>query len=211
MLEVFEPVALNYFTFSRPILLTLSVSRNPILTHLPLSIRGFSALRSDRTHSRSGIFSRDTTHASGGIIIFVRQGLSFSKLSTSYLSSFDPYFDYVGVNIFLGNSSSLSFLNVYAPPICFSPTDGKTDSFSPSILLQNLFILGDFNCHHLLWDSRDTSDLLGEEVFDWVISSDHLPFNDPPTLLHRSSRDISFAFSSLALFLFLQGATGPGF
>ena len=35
MLEVFEPEALNYFTFFRPILLTLSVSRNPILTHLP--------------------------------------------------------------------------------------------------------------------------------------------------------------------------------
>ena len=37
MLEVFEPVALNYFTFFRPILSTLSASRNPILTHLPLS------------------------------------------------------------------------------------------------------------------------------------------------------------------------------
>ena len=37
MLEVFEPGALNYFTFSRPILSTLSVSRNPILSHLPLS------------------------------------------------------------------------------------------------------------------------------------------------------------------------------
>ena len=37
VLEVFEPGALNYFTFFRPILLTLSVSRNPILTLLPLS------------------------------------------------------------------------------------------------------------------------------------------------------------------------------
>ena len=37
ILEVFEPVALNHFTFSRPILLTLSASRNPILTLLPLS------------------------------------------------------------------------------------------------------------------------------------------------------------------------------
>ena len=37
MLEVFEPGALNYFTFFHPILLTLSVSRNPILTHFPLS------------------------------------------------------------------------------------------------------------------------------------------------------------------------------
>ena len=39
------------------------------------------------------------------------------------------------------------------------------------------------------------------EVFDWVISSDLLPLNDPdtPTLLHRSSPDISFAPSTLAL------------
>ena len=44
-----------------------------------------------------------------------------------------------------------------------------------------------------------------EEVFDWVISSDLLPLNDPdtPTLLHRSSGsrsspNISFAPSSLA-------------
>ena len=37
MLEVFEPGAPNYFTFSCPTLSTLSVSRNPILTHFPLS------------------------------------------------------------------------------------------------------------------------------------------------------------------------------
>ena len=37
MLEVFEPGALNYFTFFHPILSTLSAFRNPILTHLPLS------------------------------------------------------------------------------------------------------------------------------------------------------------------------------
>ena len=97
---------------------------------------------------------------------------------------------------------------MYALPIRSSPTDGRTDSFSPSILpsSRNVFILGDFNCHHHLWDSRGTSDPRGEEVFDWVISSDLLPFNDPdtPTLLHRSSGSrsspgISFAPSSLAL------------
>ena len=101
----------------------------------------------------------------------------------------------------------MSFLNVYAPPICCSPTDGRTDSFSPSILpsSRNLFILGDFNCHHPLWDSRGTSDLHWEEVFDWVISSDLLPLNDPdtPILLHRpsgsrSSPDIFFVPSTLA-------------
>ena len=97
--------------------------------------------------------------------------------------------------------------------ILSSPTDGRTDSFSPSILpsSRNLFILGDFNCHHPLWDSRGTSDPCGEEVFDWVISSDLLPLNHPdiPTLLHRSSGsrsspDISFAPCSLALSCFWE-------
>ena len=195
MLEVLDPEALNYFTFFRRILLTLSASRNPILTHLP------DSLRSDRTHSRSGILSPDATHTSGGVIIFVKQGLSFSELSTSSLSSLDPYSDYVEVKISL-NNSSLSFLNVYAAPIRSSPTNGKTDSFSLSIFpcSRNLFILGDFNCHYSPWDSRGTSDSRGEEVFDWVISSDLLPLNDPdtPTLLLRSSPGLFFAPSSLA-------------
>ena len=54
---------------------------------------------------------------------------------------------------------------MYPPPICSSPTDGRTDSFSPSILpsSRNLFILGDFNCHHPLWDSRGTSDPAGRK------------------------------------------------
>ena len=131
-------------------------------------IPGFSALHFDRTHSRSGILSPDATHTGGGVVIFVRQGLSFSELSISSLSSLDPYSDYVGINISLNNSSSVSFLNVYAPPIRSSPTDCRTNSFSPSILpsSRNLFILGDFNCHHPLWDSRATTDPRGEEVFD---------------------------------------------
>ena len=189
MLGVFEPEALNYFTFFCPILLTFSVSRNPILTPFPLS--GFSALCSDCTHSQSATLSPDATHASSNVIIFVRQVLSFSELSTSSLFLLDPYSDYVEVNISLNNSSLLSFLNVYAHPIRFSLMDGRTDSFSPTILpsSRNLFILGDFNCHHPLWDSRVTSNPRREEVFNWVISSDLLPLNDPdtPTLLHRSS------------------------
>ena len=78
-------------------------------------IPGFSALRSDRTHSRSGIFSTDVPDASGGVIIFVKQSLFFSELSTSSLSSLGPYSDYVEVNISLNDSSSLLFLNAYAP------------------------------------------------------------------------------------------------
>ena len=133
MLEVFEPGTLNYFTFFRPILSTLSAFRNPILTPLPLS--GFL----------DSLFC---------VLIAPTPGLAFSLLiprtpaaASSFsscraypflnflpLSSLDPYSNYVGVNISLNNSSSVSFLNVYAPCICSSPTDGRTNSFSPSML-----------------------------------------------------------------------------
>ena len=145
-------------------------------------------------------------HPGGGIVIFVRQGLSFSELSISSLSLLDPYSDYVRVNISLNNSSSLSILNVYAPSIRSSLVDGRTDTFSPSTLpsSRNIFLLGDFNCHYSLWDSRGTFDPRREEVFDWVISSDLLILNDPdiPTLLYRStgsrsSPDISSALPFL--------------
>ena len=173
---------LLHFLSSHPVDL-ICIQESNLNSSSSFRIPGFSVLRSDRTHSRSGILSSDASHASGGVVIFVRQGLSFSELSTTSLSSLDPYSDYVGVNISLNKSSSVSFLNVYAPPIRSSPTDGRTDSFSPSILpsSRNLFILGNFNCHHPLWDSRGTSDPRGEEVFDWVISSDLLPLNDPNT------------------------------
>ena len=90
----------------------------------------FFALHSDRTHSRSGILSPDATHASGGVVIFDSQGLSFSELSTSSLSlsSLDPYSDYVGINISLNNSSLLSFLNVYAP--LFAPPQRMAEPIS---------------------------------------------------------------------------------
>ena len=196
-----------HFLSSHPIDL-ICIQESNLNSSFSFQIPGFSALRSDRTHSRSGIFPSDATHASGGVIIFVMQCLSFSELSTSSFSSLDPYSDFVEVNISLNDSSSLSFLNVYAPPICSSPTDGRTDSFSLFILSssRNLFFLGNFNCHHPLWNSKGTSVPRGERVFHWVISSDLLPLNDPDirTLLQRSSGsrsspDISFVFSSLAL------------
>ena len=206
MLEVFEPEALNYSTFFRPILLTLSAFKNPILTPLPLS--GFlDSLLCVLIVPTPGLaFSLLIPRTLAAALSF-SSGRAYLSLNVLPLFLLDPYSDYVGVNSSL-NNSSLSFLNVYATPIRSSPTDGRTDSFSLSILpsSRNLFILGDFNCHHPLWDSRVTSDPRGEEVFDWVISSDLLPLNDPdtPTLLHpssgsRSSPDISFAPSSLAL------------
>ena len=164
-------------------------------------IPGFSALRSDHTHSRSGI------------------GLSFSELSTSSLSALEPYADYVGVNISLNNSSLLSFFNVYALPICSSPTDGRTDSFSPSILSSssNFFILGDFNCHQPLWDSRGTSNPVGRKYStgsSLLTSSPSMTLTHPPfsiALLALAPLLTSPLLPPLLLFLALGRCFRTGF
>ena len=123
---------LLHFISSHPVDLIYIQESN--LNSFSFRIPGFSALRSHGTHSRSGIFSTDVIDASGGVIIFVKQSLSFSELSTSSLSLLGPYSNYVEVNISLNDSSSLSFLNVYAPPIRSSTKDSRTNFFSPSIL-----------------------------------------------------------------------------
>ena len=121
---------LLHFLSSHPVDL-ICIQESYLNSSSSFRIPGFSALRSDCTHSWSGILSPDTAHASGGVIIFVRQGLSFSELSTSSLSLLDSYSDYVGINISLNNSSSVSFLNVYAPPICSSQRMAEPIPFFP--------------------------------------------------------------------------------
>ena len=112
---------LLHFLSSHPVDL-ICIQESNLKSSSSFRIPGFSALCSNRIHSRSGILSLHATHASGGVVTFVRQGPSFSELFISSLSSLDPYSDYVGVNISLNNSYSLSFLNVYAAPIHSSPT-----------------------------------------------------------------------------------------
>ena len=135
MLGISEPGALNYYTLFRLIPLTpIYIQEFNVNLSSSFRIPGFSALQSHGTHSRTGIFSTDVADASGSVIIFVKQGIFFSELSTSSLSLLDPYSDYVEVNISLNDFSSLSFLNVYVPPIRSSTKDSRTNFFSFSIL-----------------------------------------------------------------------------
>ena len=122
---------LMHFISSHPVDLIYIQESNLNLSS-SFRIPGFSALQSHGTHSQSGIFSTDVADASGGVIIFVKQGLFFPELSTSSLSLLGPYSDYVEVNISLNDFSSLSFLNVYAPPICSSTKDSRTNFFLSS-------------------------------------------------------------------------------
>ena len=132
MLEVSVPGALNYYTLFCLILLTfICIQESNLNSTSSFWSPAFSTVRSDRIHSRWGILSPDYLHASGNVIIFVKQSLSFSGLSISSLSLLGPYSDYVRVNISLNNFSPLSFLNVYAPSIRSFSTDSRTDYFSP--------------------------------------------------------------------------------
>ena len=191
-------------TFFRPILLNLSVSRNLTLTHLSLS--GFldsllcALIASTPSLAFSLVMPRTLAAASS---FFVRQGLSFSELSTSSLSSLDPYSNYVGVNISLNISSSLSFLNLYAPPHSLF-SDGWQNRLLFSLhpfFLQKSLPSGGLQLPSPPLGLKRYFRRRGEEVFDWVICSDLLPINNPDisTLLYRSSHYISFASSSLAL------------
>ena len=77
----------------------------------------------------------------------------------------------------------MSFLNVYAPPVRSSPTDGRTDSFAPCILPSstNFFILGDFNCHH---PSGTQEMLLTPAGRKYLIGSSLLTSSPSMTLTH---------------------------
>ena len=124
---------LLHFISSHPVDL-IYIQESKLNLSSSFRIPGFFALQSHGTHSRSRIFSTDVSDASGGFITFVKHCLFFSELSTSSLSSLGPYSDYAEVNISLNDSSSLSFLNVYAPPIRSSPKDSRTNFFSLSVL-----------------------------------------------------------------------------
>ena len=194
---------LLHFISSHPVDL-ICIQESNLNSSSSFWIPRFSALWSDCPHSRSGILSPNNPHASGGVNIFVWQSLSFSELSTSSLSSFNPYSDYVGVSILPNNSSSLSFLNVYTPPIYSSSRD-RTDSLSPSS--RNLFILEKFNCHHPLWDSKYTSEPCGK----YSIGSSPLISHFLMTLTHvlcsTAPLSTSILFPPLLL---LGGALGLG-
>ena len=100
----------------------------------------------------------------------------------------------------------MSFFNVYAPLFASPQRMAEPIPFLPPFFPPPE--ISSFWGTSIAITPSETQEVLprGEGVFDWVISSDLLPHNNPdtPTLLHRSSGsrsspDISFAPSTLAL------------
>ena len=179
-------------------------------THLSATakfhIPGYSALRLDRTSGRQGPVFSGGHNTGGDVLTLIHSDLAFSPVSVSFLSSQDPYLDYICVKFLFSSRLPFQFLNLCSPPIRSTPSDSRTRTFSPDILpgSHDTFILGDFNAHHPPWGRLIPPGPPGGGLFCWIASSGLGVLGDPasPTLLHhstgsRSSPHISLAPASL--------------
>ena len=150
--------------------------------------------------------TNSTGNLGGGVLILIKNGLTYTPLSTQSLSSLDPSSDYLAIAVKVKGASPIHLFNVYVPPIRASSSDSCPKSFSPFLLPSSptTYIFGDFNSHYSSWDSHSPEDQSGKELFDWLFSSDLLPLNNPEhhTLLHRatgnrSSPDLSLVSAQI--------------
>ena len=132
--------------------------------------------------------TNSTGNLGGGVLILVKNGLTYTSLSTQSLSSLNPSSDYLAITVKVKGASPIHLFNVYVSPIRSSSSDSCRKSFSPFLLPSSptTYIFSDFNRHLSSWDSHSLEDQSGKELFDWLLSSDLLPLNNPEhhTLLH---------------------------
>ena len=177
----FARVVLNSYTFS----LIISTISSSYKSHTsPLTPP--SAYQATKP-SRSFMTRRGTTNSTGnlggGVLILVKNGLSYTSLSTQSLSSLDASSDYLAIAVKIKGAAPIHLFNVYVPLIRSSSSDSRPKPFSPFLLPSSptTYIFGDFNSHHSSWDSHSPEDHSGKDLFDWLLSSDLLPLNTPNT------------------------------
>ena len=141
-----------------------------------------------------------TGNLGGGVLILVKNGLTYTSSSTQSLSSLDPSSDYLAITVKIKGASPIHLFNVHILPIRSSSSDSGPKSFPPFVLPSS-----SLTTHHSFWDSHSPEDQSGKDLFDWLLYSDLLPLNNPEhhTLLHcatgnRSSPDLSLVPAQLA-------------
>ena len=66
-----------------------------------------------------------TGNLGGGVLILVKNGLTYTPLSTQLLSTLDPSSDYLAITVKIKGASPIHLFNVYVPPIRFSSSDSR--------------------------------------------------------------------------------------
>ena len=112
-------------------------------------IPGYKTLQKNRSMTRRGT-TISTGNLGGGVLILVKNGLTYTSLSTQSLSSLDPSSDYLVITVRIKGASLIHLFNVYVPPIRSSSTDSSPKAFSPFLLLSSptTYIFGDFSNIH---------------------------------------------------------------
>ena len=79
-------------------------------------IPGYKNLQKNRSTTRRGA-TNSTGNLEGGVLILVKNGLTYTSLSTQSLSSLDPSSDYLAIAVKVKGASPIHLFNVYVPPI----------------------------------------------------------------------------------------------
>ena len=190
------------------------VQESHLSSDFTFSIPGHKTLQKNRSMTRRGT-TISTGNLGGGLLMLVKNGLTYSSLSTQSFSSLDPSSDYSAITLKIKGASPIHFFNIYVHRIRSSSSDSRPKSFSPFLLPSSptTYIFGDFNGHHSSWDSYSPKDQSGKDLFDWFLSFDLLPLNNPEhhTLLHRATGNRSFPDLSLVPDQIASKCTGKPF
>ena len=192
----FALVVLNSYNSSLIIstILSFFIQESHLSSDSTFRIPSYKTFQKNRSMTKRGT-TNSTENLGGGVLILVKNGLSYTSLSTQSLSSLDPSSDYLAIAVKKKGAPPIHLFNVYVPPIYSSSSNSHPKSFSPFLLRSSptTYIFGDFNSHHSSWDSHSPEDQSGKDLFDWLLSSDLLLLDNPKhhTLLHHATGNCS--------------------
>jgi exonuclease III len=145
-----------------------------------LKLAGYTTVRMDRSTARGP----SGKVAGGGVLIGIREELSFELVKSPLLAPNDITTDAIAVKIFPNDNvkRSLTVVNVYVPPIRPSAMDTRQQLFDPQRLPHDgeSLIFGDFNGHSALWqDGYDKEpDGIGTLLEEFLTDNNFLVAND---------------------------------
>ena len=112
-------------------------------------IPSYKIFQKNRSTTRRGT-TISTGNLRDGVLILVKNALTYTSLSTQSLSFLDPSSNYLAITVKIKGASPIHLFNVYVPPIRSSSSDSLPKFFSPFLLPSSptTYIFDDFNSHH---------------------------------------------------------------
>ena len=155
----------------------------------------------------AGRVDRSSEQIGGGVLILVRDDLSYEPLLNPYNGTItDPHTDCVATRIFPPFSPPITIINIYSPPARWTAGQGTQEHL---LLINRLnlsphcIITGDLNAHGS-WDNHQPCDQLGSKIDDWACDNNLVIANDGShTRLNlatggKSTPDVTLVSNSLA-------------